>query len=91
MAGGPFELRSRDGGREGMMIYLFSDVQVAWMVCCAVLCGGVRCGAAQCGAVAPVYIHGWLAVVMHVNDVAVSGDLGTLCPNRPKRVVAETH
>lgn len=56
------------------------------MLCCA-----VRCGVVWCGVVVPVYIHGWLAVVMHVNDVAVSGDLGTLCPNRQKRVVAETH
>ena len=65
-----------------MMIYLFSDVQVAWMVWCAVRCGVVA---------PPVYIHGWLAVVMHVNNVAISGDLGTLCPNQQKRVVAETH
>ena len=67
------------------------------MVCYAVLCCAVRCGvvwcamlwcAVRCGG-ACLYTR-LAGLVMHVNDVAVSGDLGTLCPNRKKRVVAET-
>ena len=66
----------REGGDYDLFIYLVMCSLLGWCAvrCCTVWCGVVwwcvRCGAVRCGVVAPAYIHGWLAVVMHVNDVA---------------------